>query len=84
MSHHPTHFQGSVTDAITEAIAVAIPGAKIQATGGGGHFNIVVESPVFAGKNSLQRQRLVLSAIAPLMKGDGAPVHAVDSLVTRE
>jgi len=26
---------------------------------------------------------MVLSAIAHLMKGDGAPVHAVDSIVTR-
>ena len=51
--------------------------------GGGGHFNIVVTSPVFAGKNMLESQRLVYGAIADLMKGDKAPVHAVDSLKTR-
>ena len=51
--------------------------------GGGGHFNIEVTSPVFAGKNMLQSQRMVYSAIADLMKGDRAPVHAVDSLKTR-
>ena len=51
--------------------------------GGGGHYTIEVTSPVFAGKNMLQSQRLVYSAIADLMKGDMAPVHAVDSLKTR-
>ena len=51
--------------------------------GGGGHFNIEVTSPVFAGKNMLESQRMVYGAIADLMKGDRAPVHAVDSLKTR-
>jgi acid stress-induced BolA-like protein IbaG/YrbA len=81
-SHHPTDFQGSVTDAIREAIAAAIPGADIDVHGGGGHFSITVTSPVFAGKNRVESQRLVYSAIAHLMAGDRAPVHAVDSLRT--
>ena len=51
--------------------------------GGGGHFSIEVTSPVFAGKNMLESQRMVYGAIADLMKGDRAPVHAVDSLKTR-
>lgn len=82
MSHHPTDFQGSVTDVIREAILGAIPGADVDAHGGGGHFTIVVTSPVFAGKSRVESQRLVLSAIAHLMRGDRAPVHAVDSLRT--
>ena len=45
----------------------------------GGHQG----SPVFAGKNMLESQRMVYGAIADLMKGDRAPVHAVDSLKTR-
>ena len=40
-------------------------------------------SPVFAGKNMVQSQRMVYSAIADLMKGDRAPVPAVESLKTR-
>jgi stress-induced morphogen len=51
--------------------------------GANGHFQIEVVSPVFAGKSSLERQRLVYGAIAHLMKGDSAPVHAVDTLKTR-
>jgi stress-induced morphogen len=42
-----------------------------------------VTSSAFAGKSMLQSQRMVYSAIAHLMKGDLAPVHAVDSLRTR-
>ncbi len=82
MSHHPTDFEGSVTDAISAAVAEAIPGAEIHVEGGGGHFTIAVTSAVFEGKSTLQRHRLVLQAIAPLMAGDRAPVHAVDKLTT--
>ena len=83
MSEHPTNFQGSVNDAIAQAIGARIEGAKIEVSGGGGHYAIVVTSKVFAGKSTLESQRLVYGAIAHLMKGDMAPVHAVDSLRTR-
>jgi len=83
MSSHPTNFQGSVIDALKQAIESAIPGAEATVAGGGGHFTIEVVSTVFAGKGMLESQRLVYSAIAHLMKGDAPPVHAVDSLKTR-
>ena len=83
MSAHPTSFQGSIIDAIREAIEGKIPDSKAEVTGGGGHFNIVVTSPAFAGKSMLESQRLVYGAITHLMAGDMAPVHAVDSLKTR-
>jgi acid stress-induced BolA-like protein IbaG/YrbA len=83
MSDHPTNFQGNVVEAVKKAIEEALPGARAEVSGGGGHFNIEVISPVFAGKGMLESQRLVYSAIAHLMKGDMAPVHAVDSLKTR-
>ena len=65
---------------LEEAIAAAIPDAEIDVSGAAGHFEIKVVSPVFDGKNRLARQRLVYGAIAHLMKGDEAPVHAVDRL----
>ena len=83
MSFHPTEFKGSVVDALREAISRQIPDSRAEVNGGGGHFNIEVTSPVFAGKNMLESQRMVYGAIAHLMKGDRAPVHAVDSLKTR-
>lgn len=83
MSNHPTDFKGSVLDAVREAIEAHIPDAQADVTGGGGHYTIVVTSPAFAGLGMLASQRLVYAAITPLMKGDAAPVHAVDSLITR-
>ena len=67
---------------IREAVAEALPDAVIEVTGEGSHFSLRVESAAFAGQNRLGRQRLVLRAIAPLMKGDAAPVHAIDRLET--
>lgn len=69
---------------LEKAIVAKIPDARVNvAPGSAGHYSIEVVSPVFAGKSTLERQRLVYGAIAHLMKGDGAPVHAVDSLKTQ-
>lgn len=67
---------------IREVVAAALPGARIEVAGEGNHFSLRVESAAFAGQNRLARQRLVLRAIAPLMKGEAAPVHAIDRLET--
>jgi acid stress-induced BolA-like protein IbaG/YrbA len=83
MSSHPTNFQGNVVDALREAIESKIPSSKADVSGGGGHFTIEVVSPAFAGLGMLESQRLVYGAIAHLMQGDLAPVHAVDRLKTR-
>jgi acid stress-induced BolA-like protein IbaG/YrbA len=66
------------------AIEAALPCDSLDVSGSGGHFEIRVVSSAFKGKNTLAKQRLVLGAIADLMKGDGAPVHAIDVLETRE
>jgi acid stress-induced BolA-like protein IbaG/YrbA len=83
MSDHPTDFTGDIPTAIKSAISEKIEGAVIEADGGNGHYTITVVAPVFEGKSMVQSQRLVLSAIAHLMKGERAPVHAVDKLTTR-
>lgn len=71
-------------NAIRSAILEKIPDANVAVdAGAGGHFTIQVVSPIFAGKNMVESQRLVYGAIAHLMKGDGAPVHAVDKLTTK-
>jgi len=83
MSSHPTYFQGSVIDALREAIEQQISDSRAAVTGGGGHFSIEVTSPMFAGRSMLESQRLVYGAITHLMQGDAPPVHAIDSLKTR-
>ena len=82
-SNHPTSFQGDIVAAVRDAILAAFPDAEVQVAGGGGHFQIEVVSAAFAGLGTLQKQRPVYAAIAHLMKGNEAPVHAIDSLVCR-
>ena len=82
MGAHPTDFSGDIPTAVREAIEKAVPDAKVEVTGGGGHFSIVVRSGAFAGKSMVESHRLVLGSIKHLMAGDMAPVHAVDSLRT--
>jgi acid stress-induced BolA-like protein IbaG/YrbA len=83
MSDHPTTFQGDVLAAIRDAIGAKIPGARVEVNGGGGHYSIDVTSAEFAGLGMLASQRLVYGAIAHLMSGSQAPVHAVDKLTTK-
>lgn len=83
MSHHPTSFVGDVRQAIKSAVEQAIAGCTCEVSGGGGHWEIVATSSAFAGQSLLNKQRMVLNAIAHLMKGDDAPVHAVDKIETR-
>lgn len=74
---------GDVSTALREAIATALPGSQIDVSPGSpGHFTIRVVSGVFEGKSMVQQQQLVYQAIAGLMKGDNAPVHAIDRLQT--
>ena len=70
----------NIIEEIEKSIKAAIPDAEVQASGGGGHFNIRVVSEEFRGKNIVQKQRLVYNAIWDLMKGNSAPLHAVDSM----
>jgi acid stress-induced BolA-like protein IbaG/YrbA len=83
VSDHQTDFKGSVPDAVTTSIQATMPDAKVEVTGGGGHWSIVVVSTAFAGKSLLESQRMVLSSIKHLINGSMPPIHAVDSLITK-
>ena len=68
---------------LREAIEGAIPGARVRVEAAGpGHFALEVVSGSFAGQSRVAQQQRVYGAIAHLMKGDGAPVHAIDRLRT--
>jgi acid stress-induced BolA-like protein IbaG/YrbA len=74
----------STVESIRSSIEKAIIDARVEVTAGSpGHFSVVVVSTVFTGKSTLESQRLVYSAIAPLMAGSSAPVHAIDNMKTR-
>lgn len=73
-----------VSEQLREAITRSLPDAEVRVMARSpGHFEIAVVAEVFRGKPRLACQRLVYKAIAPLMAGDRAPVHAIDSLETR-
>jgi acid stress-induced BolA-like protein IbaG/YrbA len=82
MSINLGSLDSNIAARIRSAIVERLPDAKVDVSGSKGHFTLVVTSKEFAGKMPLAQQRLVYSAIAPLMAGDNAPVHAVDSLKT--
>ena len=69
-----------ITEEMKQAILAKMPDAEVEVAGAGGHFTVSVISKEFAGKRLLQQHRLVLQSIAHLMKGDSAPVHAIDKL----
>ena len=66
---------------IRDCIAQAIEGAEIEVRApSAGHFEIEVVSAAFEGLSRVKQQQLVYGAIAHLMSGSNAPVHAVDRL----
>jgi acid stress-induced BolA-like protein IbaG/YrbA len=74
---------GPIVEQIREAIARALPGAEVRVTAGQpGHFSLSVRSGQFQNQSRLACQRLVYKAIAHLMSGERAPVHAIDQLET--
>ena len=72
----------SIEDQLKQAIEAELSDATAEVADNGGHFQIRVTSPVFEGKRTLEKQRLVYSAIKEFMAGTNAPVHAVDRLET--
>lgn len=45
------------------------------ARAGGGHFQVRIESQAFAGRNRLQRHRMVYEALAEMLPGE---IHALN------
>ena len=51
------------TEAVAALIRAGVPGAQVQVTGDGSHFEAVVVSDAFTGKSPIQRQRLVMDSV---------------------
>ena len=83
MSLNVMNSPADLCAALHTAIESALPGAQVEvAAGSPGHFQIRVISERFAGKSMVQQQQLVYAAIAHLMQGSDAPVHAIDRMQT--
>jgi len=74
----------ALLDELRRALATALPDATVEVEAGSpGHFSLSVVSAAFAGLPRVRQQQKVYAAIAHLMAGEAAPVHAIDQLVTR-
>jgi acid stress-induced BolA-like protein IbaG/YrbA len=84
MSLNIINPSADLTQVMRQAIEAAIPGstASVQANSPG-HFGVEVIAAAFAGKSMVEQQQMVYAAIAHLMKGDSAPVHAIDRMKTK-
>jgi BolA protein len=84
----PTTFTGTVAAEIATRLATALAPSRLEVVndsdhhrghaghdgGGESHFTIIIESPAFAGKTRLERQRAVNAALGDLMK---TRIHAL-------
>jgi acid stress-induced BolA-like protein IbaG/YrbA len=74
----------AVAEELRRAVLAALPDAAVEVDAGSpGHFTLSVVSAAFAGLPRVRQQQKVYAAIAHLMAGDEAPVHAIDQLATR-
>jgi acid stress-induced BolA-like protein IbaG/YrbA len=51
------------TEAVADLIRSGLPGAEVEVTGDGSHFEARVVSDLFAGKTPIQKQRLVMATV---------------------
>ena len=72
-----------ICEEIKRLIETALPSAEVKVSGSGGHYRVSVVSELFQGKTMLNQHRLVYGAIAPLMNGPAAAVHAIDFMETK-
>ena len=59
---------------IKQWIEQGLQGARVEIDGDGRHFNAVIVSPAFEGKNSVQQHQLVYGVLGDKMKSD---IHAL-------
>ena len=65
------------SDLLTKKLMETFPDAKIKAsdmTGGGDHWQVVIESNQFAGKSLVEQHQLVYKALGDWMKKE---IHAL-------
>ena len=63
------------TEAVAQLIRNGLPGAEVEVTGDGSHFDAVVVSDAFAGLTPIKKQRLVMDTVkAQIASGE---LHAI-------
>lgn len=73
-----------IAQQLAQAIERALPGSRAGVQiGSPGHFELEVTSSALVGLSRVKQQQTVYAAIAHLMAGDEAPVHAIDRMTIR-
>lgn len=62
-------------DRVKALIEAGLPGAEVEVTGDGRHFEAVVTSDAFEGKSLIQRHRMVMEAVKAEIASD--ELHAL-------
>ncbi|BCU06273.1 BolA family protein [Allochromatium tepidum] len=63
------------TEAVAELIRTGLPGAEVQVTGDGEHFEAIVVSEAFEGLSLLKRERLIMETVREQVAG--GELHAL-------
>jgi acid stress-induced BolA-like protein IbaG/YrbA len=51
------------TEAVAQLIRTGVPGAEVEVSGDGSHFDAIVVSEAFEGLSPIKKQRLVMDAV---------------------
>jgi len=51
------------TETVAQLIRAGVPGAEVEVSGDGSHFDAIVVSDAFEGLSPIKKQRLVMDAV---------------------
>ena len=69
------------TEAVKALIEAGIPGAKVEVTGDGRHFEATVTSALFDGKSLIQQHRMVKDAVKVQIESDELHALSIKTLL---
>jgi acid stress-induced BolA-like protein IbaG/YrbA len=70
-------------EAVAQLIRQGLPGAEVQVSGDGSHFDAIVVSEAFEGLTPIKKQRLVMDTVKPQIAERGASRAVDQDLDTR-
>jgi acid stress-induced BolA-like protein IbaG/YrbA len=72
------------TQAVEELIRAGMPGAQVQVTGDGSHFEAVVITDAFTGLTPIKRQRLVMDTVREQLANGELHALSIKTLTSSE
>jgi acid stress-induced BolA-like protein IbaG/YrbA len=72
------------TSDVEQIIRAGLPGAEVQVTGDGSHFEAVVVSDAFSGLTPIKKQRLVMDTVRPQLASGELHALSIKALTPEE